>query len=438
MKNLLVITYYWPPASGGGVQRILKFCKYLPTYGWRPVVLTARHTGNGLLQDESFNSEAAGIPVYQVDFWFDPVRLLNRTNGMKNTSTKEKTIVFSSFAKKLLGFLWLNLLVPDSKIGMYGLAKKAVAEIIEQYEIEAVFSSCPPYTMHLIGWDVKQKYKLPWIADFRDPWLENHAYNQGFRLPWIKSINRRLEMRTLRRADRVTCATWMQKELLAAKIGDREKITVITNGYDAADMVMRSERREFFYITHIGTIYDKGFPERFFRRISALIQNDIELKQQLRLRIIGTFSSSVSNLLQRIIPVENLELREYIPHAEAVRYLYQEQVLLLLVNEDPLQAYSLPAKLYEYLPTGNPILGFGLPHDDVETILEQKTGRGVHVAAENAAEIDAWIRDRFAEWKKGKLNRGMQRFLEFEREHLTQQLAASIEKCLETSGRQPD
>ena len=209
VKKVLVITYYWPPAGGSGVQRVAKFCKYLGAFGWEPLVLTVRD-GNYTGLDKSLLHDVEHIQtVYRAPSW-EPHAVFNRLTAIRKKSANRgaapSTTSSGGLMQTIGEYIRLNLFIPDSRIGWKPQAIRMGSALIRDARPDIIFSSAPPYTPHLIARDLKRMHGIPWVADFRDPWLENHAYNRVPRLPWVKQYNRRLEQGVLQEADCITCA----------------------------------------------------------------------------------------------------------------------------------------------------------------------------------------------------------------------------------------
>ncbi len=412
MKRILIITYNWPPATGANVQRMLAFCRYLPEFGFHPIVLTPRRPADGISDIPKLHHETASA--------FDPVARL-RLRRHKGTGATERE------AKRWMEWIRLNLMIPDTKIAWRRPAGKKARKLIADFRPVAVLTTAPPYTVHLIGLDLKNRCGLPWIADFRDPWLENHAYNTTPRNKIALGLNRRMEAAVLNRADHVTCVQDSQYRLLSRKTDrtpDSAWLTKIRNGYDPADFPPdRPLRKTFrFHLSHFGTVYDSGLDRDFFRQLSGLVNTNAALKKSFSLRMIGPISRSTRAFLKSLFAPDNLHLRETIPHNEIVSHLRDRQLLLLLVNRGSAHRYSLPSKVYEYLASGNPVLAAGPSDHEVMSILRETRPDRAAIADSDSDWKDFFL-GQFAGWRNDTLPRRTDPPEEFNWRNLTGKLA---------------
>lgn len=423
MRKALVISYYWPPSKSAGAQRISLFCKYLPEFGYDPLVLTASAGRSG---SESGHAPVEGVRLHPVNYWFNPAG--DAKSGGAETAKAGATGTLWTAVKQ---FIWLNLFIPDSRIGWYRPSTRTIDELVRQEAFDVVVSTAPPYTDHLLGKYVRERHHLPWVVDMRDPWLENHVYNSGLRLWHARYLNALLERRVLERADRVVCAMESQRKLLAAKVPARErsKFSVITNGYDGAKVLGPLRDTGRFTISYFGTSYEKGFPLDFIDGLSELIGRDEGLSRDCLVRVIGETPASIRNHLEAVLPGKNLEIRPHLPHDEVNPLLYEKQVLLLVVNEDPLHRYSLPSKIFEYLPTGNAILGIG-PDDHEAANILRETGTGRMFSSRDGDGVRNFIQSCYARWREGQGPREGRRFPHYERRNQAGELAGILDGLL--------
>ena len=438
MRRVLIITYYWPPAGGAGAQRVAKFCKYIGASGWDPVVLTVAN-GNCPVRDESLLDEVSGVSRVHAAPTVEPhvvYRALDRFVAKRRRGGKGEAPSGAGAPRALrrLGeYIRLNLFIPDSRVGWRANARRLGLELVGKESPSAIFSSAPPYTTHMVALDLSRATGLPWVADFRDPWLENHAYNTVPRLGIVRALNRRLERRVLAGASRVTCANPGLRELLAGKVEPalRDRFVSITNGYDAADARTVSGQGQHFHISYLGTIYSDGFPEELLSAIGGLVKEDPEFASAARFRVIGRVDPDVREKILEMVPEGNLEVRAHLPHDAFLELLHEPQVLVLVVNNVPTRDLIVPAKVYEYLPTGNPVLGVGPADGDAAKILRQtQVGRMFEYGDTDGAR--GYLADRFSDWKSGRLNRGSVRFPRFERANLAGTLARVLDDVTAT------
>ncbi len=403
MYKILIVTYYWPPDTGGGVQRILKFCKFLKAFGHEPVVITTP-ARPGPFADTSFSLDTAGIRSYRVAQMFDPVKVYNRIN--KNSGS-EISVVRPGALRRLTNlvsdFIWLNLFIPDSKIGWYQPVLGRIDAILKREHYDALITTGPPYTAHLIGLSLKRRYKLPWIVDIRDPW-PHVSYKIVPRFKLVKDLNRFLEKRVLNSADKVITVGRQLAELLEGKVR-RGKISVIYNGFDEKDFPEIQEKKApVFRLGYYGRIHKQQIPYALLRQLADEIKHSPGFAKQFRLEIFGEISAEVLWIIQSILPGPNLKVSGNIPHGDLQKEFCRPQAFLLLINDFPGNNLIITGKIFEYLHCGWPVLGIGPVGGEAAQILAQ-THAGkmfAHMDSENPIN---WLREVFDRWEQGRLQR---------------------------------
>jgi glycosyltransferase involved in cell wall biosynthesis len=373
LKKVLIITYYWPPSGGAGVQRWLKFSKYLPEFGWMPVILTV-------------DPEYAAYPVTDYSLSDDlPESVKVHTTKATNYFSiykKDKTAIPSagfannndnSFKGKALRFVRGNFFIPDPRRGWNKFAFKKACELIESEGINYVITTSPPHSTQLIGLNLKKKYKkIKWIADLRDPWTDIYYYKQFYPTLLSKAIDSNFEKKVLKNADRIITVGESLKKLFASKMdGLAEKTKTITNGYDESDFIdNQSVRPSRFTITYVGTLSDI-YP------VEALIPalNCFKGKDYL-LRFVGTVSEKTAALIKSGIPEKSLEFLPYAKHNKAINYMVNSSILLLIIPLHESNRSIITGKLFEYLASGVPVLCLGPVDGDAAVIIKNcKSGK---------------------------------------------------------------
>ena len=277
--------------------------------------------------------------------------------------------------------------------------------------------------MHLVAKQLKKKTGLPWVADFRDPWVENFAYNTVPRLPPVRYLNSRMERGVLCDADSVICATPHQVEIQSAKrpADEREKFHLITNGYDPQDACAVG-KSDHFYVSYFGSMSLQRVPHRALEVFRSLCEEDRAFSEHFRLRVIGRVSSGAVDALKAALPERNLRIEAYVPYKQLAPLKYMDQVLLVTVDTVPFNELIIPAKVFDFLPTGNQMLAMGPVGGDTAHLLKT-TGAGQVYDYADRDGIRAFILEKYAAWKAGSLSSGPRRFPEYERESLTARLA---------------
>jgi len=375
MKRVLIITYYWPPSGGAGVQRWLKFAKYLPEFDWEPVILTV-------------DPEHATYPVTDQSLLHDvdPKLRVIRTRSREwfsvyKKATNAEKIPYGAFAsepdkisfkQKVARFVRGNFFLPDPRKGWNSFAVNAARKLIQEEEIRYIITTGPPHSTHLVGLKLRKTNDIRWIADFRDPWTDIFYYREFYPTLPADIINRRMERKVIQSADHIVTVSPSWARLLANKVpGSKKEVSVITNGYDAEDFVGESSQvPDRTMITYIGTIADSYPFDRFIESFISWTRTN----PRGLLRIVGTVSKNQMDKFSRI-PEEHFEYVPYVEHAEVIRYLSEASALLISVPQHSSSAGIIPGKLFEYMAARRPIMYLGKESDDAaQLILNSNSG----------------------------------------------------------------
>lgn len=369
MSKVLIITYYWPPAGGAGVQRWLKFCKHLPEYGVDPIILTVEPEFATYPQmDNSLDENVDGSTEVIRTKSFEPLKLYAKIAGKKRVpyggfSNAKSNSKFSKFIRG-------NFFIPDARRGWNTFARTKALEILEGGDIHTVITTGPPHSTHLIGLWLKQRKNIQWVADLRDPWTDIYYNKEMHRTPWAKNKDLQLEKKVLETAD--TCITVSNgfKALFESKVS--RPYHVLTNGYDADDLKLEKNsfsKSDKFVIVYVGTIAESYQPSSFFKVLS-------ELTLDYEFRIAGNVPGQLLQKMEYGNKKANVNLLGYVPHSEIHKELVHADVLLLFIPQVENSSGIIPGKLFEYLATGKPILAITEDvNGDVSRILKE-TGRG--------------------------------------------------------------
>ncbi len=374
MKKVLIITYYWPPSGGAGVQRWMKFVKYLPQFGWEPLVYTPENP-EVPVQDASLIQEIPrGTKVIKRKI-VEPYSLYKSLLGLKKEegvkagflSQEEKTSWKENFAVWVRG----NLFIPDARRFWIRPSIRFLRKYLRENPVDVIVSTGPPHSMHLIADSLHQTLKIPWLADFRDPWTNIDFYNQLKLSPRADRKHKRLEKKVLQEATAVVAISRTMAEEFR-KIARRE-VEVISNGYDPADFQWKTDLSapgENFEILHLGAINKDRNPETFWKMLSQYIKDAPDFDRKLRLRLIGFTDYQVVQSLKKYGLFERTEMISYQPHEQALKIAARADVLLLLLNDTPNVRGITPGKMYEYLALKKPVIGIGNVSGDAAHILE--------------------------------------------------------------------
>lgn len=373
MRKVLVITYYWPPSGGPGVQRWLKFVKYLRDFGIEPVVYVPENP-NYPLVDTTFEEEVPeGIRIYKHRI-FEPYRIASMFSK-KKTQTISSGIIQTknqSFLEKFMLWIRGNFFIPDARKYWVRPSVKFLYDVLEKENIDTLITTGPPHSVHLIGHHLKEFKKVQWIADFRDPWT-SIGYHKKLKLTEMaQSRHKELERLVLTNADKIVVTSKTTKNEFQTITP--KPIEVITNGYDTlvANKVRLDDQ---FTISHIGSMLSGRNPKNLWKVLSELINENEAFKNTLQLQFLGVLSDDVLQSLKQTGLENYVEVMGYVSHQEAIRYQQKSQVLLLSEIDSEETKGIIPGKLFEYMAAERPILGIGPAAWEVADIVATtKTG----------------------------------------------------------------
>jgi len=428
MKKVLIITYYWPPSGGGGVMRWLKMSKFLPELGWQPVIYTPENPDPSVLDESLLKEIHPEIIELKTPIW-EPYEFYRKITG-KKSGTKFKSGYISEastgdWKSKLSVFIRGNLLIPDPRKFWIKPSIKYLTKYIRENPVDLIISTGPPHSMHLIAFGLKEKFDIPWIADFRDPWTDIDFYAKLRLTKWADKIHHKLELKVLTKADHVVtvspgCATDL------GKIVNR-KIEVINNGYDPLDyQFTKPEQDKTFTISHFGAFNKDRNPGKLWVAINEISKNSPEFKKLLRIQLIGQTDDSIINDIRKNNLTENLILIEHLAHQEGLVQLSKSQVLLLPLNDAPNVKGILPGKMFEYMALQRPILALGPTDADYAKILKE-TNSGVSLDFNDLQGIKNALQNYFQLFKENKLVVESGAYEKYSRKNLAKQFVNLIQ-----------
>ena len=377
MKRLLVITYYWPPTGGSGVQRWVKFCKYLPQYGWQPVVYTPENPER-LAYDESLLKDVPECAEIIRTRILEPYAAYRRLIGGKAGRSEVNPVSGGEKTAVQRLSLWVrgNFFVPDPRVSWVRPSVRYLKGYLKEHPVDAVVTTGPPQSMHLIGLGLKKALGLKWIADFRDPWTEMFYYKH---LELGRRADRRhheLERQVLDGADTVIAVTPYVRDDFAART--QTPVALITNGFDEDDFagVRPAVHEGKFTIVHTGLFAADGNPLNLWDMLAEKCVNDPEFASKLQIRLAGKTDSEVTEAIRSRGLGDNLVDLGYLPHDEVVAEQMGADILILPLRREPEYAKVLPGKIFEYLAAGRPVLGIGQEDGAAAEVLRD-AGAGV-------------------------------------------------------------
>ena len=423
MKKALIITYYWPPAGGPGVQRWLKFVKYLPDFDITPIVYIPENPNYPII-DESFVSEIpeeVTIYRYPIKEPYKLASLFSKKQAKRISSGIIKT-KNQSFLEKIMLWVRGNFFIPDARKNWVKPSVKFLSGIIEKEEIDTIITTGPPHSVHLIGHHLKQKGKLKWLADFRDPWT-SIGYHKELKLTTkSKQKHKELECMVLNTADQIVVTSQTTKEEF--KGISKKPISVITNGYDS-DYKGDKTKTDDFTLSHVGSLLSERNPRVLWRVLAQLLEENGPFKQHFKLRLAGVVSEDVMKSIYDSGLENYTELLGYVSHGRAIQLQQESQVLLLVEIDSPETEGILPGKLYEYMAAKRPILAIGPKNWDANQIISD-TNTGATFNYESKTDLKNVILKWFAAYQKGNLKTESKGIEKYSRRELTRELSKLI------------
>ncbi len=432
MKRVLIITYYWPPSGGAGVQRWLKFTKDLRDFGWEPVIYTPENPEYPEADESLFKDIPIGIEVIKKPIW-EPYNAYKRFVGQKKEekiqagflSVKKKNLFFENLSVWIRG----NFFIPDARKFWIKPSIRFLLKYLKAYPADAIVSTGPPHSMHLIALGLKKKLNIPWLADFRDPWTEIDFYQKLQLTRQADKKHHRLEREVLSGADRVTIVSW-NCALGLDRIFPRH-YDVITNGFDPNDFDLSAQVvTKTFELTHIGSLNKDRNPEMLWEVLAEICTENAEFRADLRLRFIGKCDVSLFQCLEKFHLMSLTEKIEYMPHEEVLKELTRSQVLLLLLNNAPNVMGILTGKLFEYLATRRPIFCVGPTNGDSSRIIREVQA-GMTCDFYDKTSIKNVVLEFYRRYKRGSLQNQEGNIDSYSRKYLTGKISSILTELAE-------
>jgi len=423
-KKVLIITYYWPPAGGPGVQRWLKFVKYLPDFGVEPIVYCPENPNYPIIDESLVNEIPKGITILKqpISEPYGLAGLFSKTSAKKISSgviPKEKK---QSFIEKAMLYIRGNYFIPDARKNWVKPSVSFLSNYIEEHNINTIITTGPPHSLHLIGLELKETLGVKWLADFRDPWT-TIGYHKALKLTESsKAKHLELELKVLNAADALIVTSHHTKNEFKTKT--KQPISVITNGYDSHSVKIEG-KDELFTLSHIGSLLSDRNPLILWETLSELIAENAAFSKAFKLRLIGVVSDDVMASIHQNGLKNHVEVLGYVSHDEALRFQMKSQLLLLIeINSEDTKAI-IPGKVFEYLISETPILAIGPKDADVEHIITS-TNTGTYFNYNQKEELKRQLLSYFEAYKNNSLKVNAIGLKPYSRKALTEQLACLI------------
>jgi glycosyltransferase involved in cell wall biosynthesis len=371
MKKILIITYYWPPSGGPGVQRWLKFVKYLPAFNIEPIVITVNPQKAAYpIIDESLKYDISPDVEVHYTNTLEPFGILKKIFGIQKIPYGGNELEYNiKFVKKILHFIRGNFFIPDSRRGWNLFAYRKARDIIAKYNIDTVITTSPPHSTQLIGLKLKRKIRVKWIADLRDPWTDIIYYNIFYHTFIASAIDKSYELKVLKHADKLHVIGKSTQNILLGKVNAdiKGKFEILPNGYDEDDFksLIREIPKNEIIIIHTGTITNIYNIDGLIAALKSILLKGIKVK----VKLIGNLNKSIKEKIYESGIDKIVEYSGYVNHTKAIEYLCRSTLLLLLIPQIENNKWILPGKLFEYLGVKKPILCLGPVDCDAAEII---------------------------------------------------------------------
>lgn len=421
-KKILIITYYWPPAGGPGVQRWLKFAKYLPDFGWKPIIYTPENPSYPLLDETLMKDVPENIEMVRTKIW-EPYQLAEKLNKSNKKFKAGQFDVGKNQSWKSRLSIWVrgNFFIPDARVFWVKPSITFLEKYLKENSIDTIVTSGPPHSLHLIGLGLKNKMPdLKWIADFRDPWTEISYYKHLKLTKSSDKKHRQLESAVFKNAD-ITLATSYTDAENFRKAG--ANAVCITNGFDESDSdkSVKGQMGQAFTLSYIGVLEQLRNPENLWKALDELVKENVDFAADFKLKFVGRIDDKILQAIENSSLKNHILNLGYLAHGKAVEEMQNSDLLLITNFPNESSKGIIPGKIFEYLASGKQILSFGPDKADVAKILEE-TQAGKHFSYQDTETIKKFILEKFELWKNGSLLENTQHIEQFSRKNLTRQL----------------
>lgn len=424
MKKILIISYYFPPAGGPGVQRWLKFVKYLPDFGIQPIVYIPENPTYPIVDENLVDEIPENVTIIKHKI-FEPYQIASFLSSKKTKkissgiipNTKKQT-----FLERFLLWIRGNLFIPDARVFWVKPSVKHLEKYIIDNQIDTIITTGPPHSLHLIGLELKRKLNIKWFADFRDPWT-TIGYHKALKLSkYAAKKHQDMEREVLNTADSIIVTSKTTKtefELIT-----RKPITVITNGFDTEN-IEKQELDNKFSLAHIGSFLSERNPKILWESLSELLNEIPNFENHLQIKLIGAVSESVLKTITDFGLKNYILNLGYLSHKEAVIHQRKSQVLLLIEINSPETKSIIPGKLFEYMVSNRPIIAIGPKNSDFSEIITT-TNTGIFFEYSEKDKLKALILEHYNKYLKSQLKVNGVGIEQYSRRKLTEKLAFLI------------
>jgi len=423
-KKLLIITYYWPPAGGPGVQRWLKFVKYLPDFNIQPIVYIPENPTYPIIDNglQSEVSEKAIILKSKIKEPYGLASFFGKNKTKKISSGIIPNKKKQSFVERILLWVRGNIFIPDARFLWVKPSVHYLKKYIEENQIDTIVTSGPPHSLHLIGLQLKKELGVKWFADFRDPWT-TIGYHKALKLSsYAEKKHKALEKEVLNSADTIIVTSKTAKAEFQAITS--KPIEVITNGYDV-EKVTKQPLDEKFTLAHIGSFLSDRNPKILWQAIQELTKENMDFKNDFQLKLLGATSQEVLDTINEFQLGDFVLNLGYVSHQEAVEHQRKSQVLLLIeINSEDTKSI-IPGKVFEYIVSERPIVAIGPKDSDFAEIITS-TNTGVFFTYDEKEKLKSVLLNYYELYKNNNLKVHAVGLQQYSRKSLTEKLAQLV------------
>lgn len=401
-KKVLIITYYWPPSGGSGVQRWVKFAKYLRECGWEPIIYTPSNPERPAIDHSLSKDVPKDLTVIQQPIW-EPYTFYKKLVGLKKDeklgSGLMKTGEESSFFHSLSVWIRGNFFIPDARKFWIRPSVKFLRDYLKKNPVDAIISTGPPHSMHMIAMNVAKYLSTPWLADFRDPWTNIDFFEELKLSKYARKKHHKLESKVLTTADDlVVISPTMKKEFQEIT---NTPISVVPNGFDKADFSEESYKAgSVFSLSHVGMMTPTRNPQVLWEALSELSKENDRFRTNFKLRLIGKIDGTIKEDIDRFNIQHLVQIESYVPHDEIIRIQQQSDALLLIINNTPNAPLILTGKLFEYLAAKRPIICLSPVEGDAKEVIDE-TKAGSFILYSEKDLLKSELMRLFRNWEKG-------------------------------------
>lgn len=419
MKRALIITYYWPPTGGSGVQRWVKFAKYLPQMGWQPIIYTPQNPEQ-LARDESLLAEIPAETEVLKTKIIEPYNLYRKFLRGKS-EVNPINANGETWKKKLSKWIRGNCFIPDPRVSWVKPSVTFLKRYLKEHPVDAIITTGPPHSMHLIGRNLHREIGIKWIADFRDPWTEMFYFKHLSLTEKSEKKHRELEQSVLDEADAIISVTPFVQDDFRARTAT--PVHMITNGFDSSDFPeMNYDRdKDHFRIVHTGLFAADGNPLFLWDHLAHRCYKDPEFKARLQIRLAGKTDREIIDAIVDRGLEDNLVNLGYLPHTRTVEEQRLADILILPLRQEPEYRKVLPGKIFEYLAARRPVLGIGQENGSAAQLL-QECRSGQMFDWDRRDCIKNFVQSEWERWQAGDDGENKTDISRYERRELTRKL----------------